>query len=296
MNNITICKVCKYFEEVKSIDNISIEIMENKIYGLIGRNGAGKTTLLKLLANQLRTSEGEIKISGEILENNDELMQKICLARDTIKNYFGVINYKIKDILKQASYMYPYWDNEYANELIERFDLDIYKKYNKLSKGMQTSVGIIIGLASRAPITLFDEPYSGLDPVARELFYELLLEDYDENPRTIIISSHLVGEFENIFEHVLILEKGKLKLETSMEELSSKAYIVEGEYQTTFEALKNKNIINRNILGRMVTYTIYDFLSEDEKKHMRELGINVKNIGLQKLFVNLSKGGKENDN
>ena len=88
----------------------------------------------------------------------------------------------VKEILDIASRVYPYWDDEYCEELINRFSLDKRQKHIKLSRGMQTMVGIIIGLASRAPLTLFDEPYvRGLDPVAREIFYESLLVDYEEN-------------------------------------------------------------------------------------------------------------------
>ena len=164
---------------------------------MLGRNGAGKTTLLKLLANQIQPTNGNVIRKGnEELKNSDCLTQEVCLARESI-NIIGIKGLSIKKILDIASRVYPNWDNEFCKELIDKFCLDTDQKYIKLSRGMQTMVGIIIGLASRAPLTLFDEPYVGLDPVSRELFYETLLTDYEKNKRTIIISSHLMSELEN---------------------------------------------------------------------------------------------------
>src|SRR5690554_3628804 len=199
--------VTKVFEKTTAIDNVSLEIENGKIYGLIGRNGAGKTTLLKLLANQLQPTAGIIKKGDTLLRYSDELTTQICLARETI-NIKGILNFNARKIFDFASRIYPEWDSDYCHRLIKEFDLDIKKKYIKLSKGMHTLIGLIIGLASRAPLTLFDEPYVGVDPVYRELFYELLISDYENNKRTIIISSHLINELENLFERVLIIDKG----------------------------------------------------------------------------------------
>lgn len=106
-----------------------------------------------------------------------------------------------------CSMFYKNWDGKYAEELAGKFQLNITEKYHKLSHGMQTVVGIIQGLASRAPITIFDEPTTGLDAAHRELFYSLLLEDYGKYPRTIILSTHLVEEVTHIIEDVIIIKK-----------------------------------------------------------------------------------------
>ncbi|WP_066503264.1 ABC transporter ATP-binding protein [Abyssisolibacter fermentans] len=291
MSDWIVTNLSKHFGKTKSIDDISFEIEENKIYGLIGRNGAGKTTLLKLLANQLIPTTGEIRIDGKLLKNDDELTQTICLSRDFIKLCNNIKGIKVKRLIEFASYIYPNWDQAFANEIIKDFNLDTNKKYDKLSRGMQTCVGIVIGLASRAPMTLFDEPYIGLDPIVRELFYEKLLSDYEENPRTIIISTHLINELENLFEHIYILHKGKLILNTSTEETKLKAQVLEGDKDRIESVLAGKRIINKQIIGRMATYTVYDSFTDAEKRVVKDIGIDFKPINLQKLFINLSKGG-----
>ncbi|HLV10462.1 MAG TPA: ABC transporter ATP-binding protein, partial [Halanaerobiales bacterium] len=238
--------VSKVFEETTAIDNVSLEIETGKIYGLIGRNGAGKTTLLKLLANQLQTTMGVIKKGDNLLKNSDKLITQICLARETI-NIKGILNYNARKIFDFASRIYPEWDNQYCNQLIKEFDLDIKKKYYKLSKGMHTVIGLILGLASRAALTLFDEPYVGLDPVYRELFYELLIDDYQNNQRTMIISSHLINELENLFERVLIIEQGKLILNEELETIKDKAKLITGDKDILKDILRDKKVVHRQL-------------------------------------------------
>jgi len=286
-NNWEIDGVTKKFDNVTAIDDISLEIEKNKIYGLIGRNGAGKTTLLKLLANQLIADAGTIKNGNEILKNNDSLTQSICLARETI-NINGVEKFTAKRIFDFASYIYPNWDNNYCLELSEQFELDLNKKYIKLSKGMHTVVGIILGLASRAPLTLFDEPYVGLDPVAREIFYELLLNDFQENKRTIIISSQLINELENLFDRVLIVKNGRLVLNEGMEEIHEMTKVVSGGKGEVKKVLKDKRVIHKQLIGRLANYTVLDRFTERELQSFKDLDISYSSINLQKLFVNLS--------
>lgn len=294
MNNWCLKEVTKVFDDTKAIDNISIDIEANKIYGLIGRNGAGKTTLLKLIANQLYPTSGEIIVGDTILRNSDELTQKVCLAREVI-NTKGIAGLKLKEIFKYASLIYPNWDNDFYKRLIKEFNLNTKKKYIKLSKGMQTMVGIIIGLASRAPVTLFDEPYVGLDPVARELFYDIMINDYDENPRTIIISTHLINELENLFERIIIINEGRLLLNEEIEEIKNKARIISGDNDKVEKVLRNKKIIYKKITGRLSNYTVFDTFSEEEIDTINNMQLDFNALTLQKLFVNLSKGGSKYD-
>ena len=206
----------------------------------------------------------------------------------------GIRNLSVKKIFQIASDVYPYWDNEYCQDLIKLFSLDIGQKHIKLSRGMQTMVGIIIGLASRAPLTLFDEPYVGLDPVARELFYESLLTDYEKNKRTIIISSHLMSELENLFERIIIIDQGSILLNEEMEAVHEKAKVISGDKAYVEKILKDKKVIYRQEIGRLANYTVFDSFTEEELREFKDLNINYSSINLQKLFINLAKGGNFN--
>ena len=124
--------------------------------------------------------------------------------------FFTSVNLKIKYYLDTAAIFYPNWDREYARQLLEEFKLDPKKRISQLSKGQASMVSILIAVASRADITILDEPVAGLDVVIRERFYRMLLDDFTETGRTFIISTHIIEEAASVFERVIILDEGKI--------------------------------------------------------------------------------------
>ena len=130
--------------------------------------------------------------------------------------------------MQAASWFYPNWSHELADALLEEFDLPLDRKVRKLSRGMRSALGIVIGLAARAEVTLFDEPYAGLDPVARQLFYDRLLADYAEHPRTVLLSTHLIDEAAGLLERVVVIDRGRIVLNTAADDLRGAATSVSG--------------------------------------------------------------------
>jgi ABC-type glutathione transport system ATPase component len=122
--------------------------------------------------------------------------------------------------------VYPEWDADLAASLLADFDLPAKRSVKKLSRGMTSAVGIVLGLASRAPLTLFDEPYLGLDAVARQLFYDRLIADYAEHPRTVVLSTHLIEEIAGLLERVLLIDRGRVLLDADAESLRDSAVTV----------------------------------------------------------------------
>ncbi|MGD6777686.1 ABC transporter ATP-binding protein [Sutcliffiella horikoshii] len=251
---IEVKNVSKIYGNKKAVDNMSITLEENKIYGLLGRNGAGKTTLMQLLAGHALPSSGEILINGQNPFNNRNITKDICLVNES--NNF-IKRLKIKDILKVASLFYPNWSWDTANALLTTFNLNPTLKTKGLSKGMESSLGIIIGLASRAKITILDEPYIGLDAAARFKFYEVLLEEYEEFPRTIILSTHLIDEVSNLFEEVVLMRSGELVFHKSTEELLDSSITVSGKKEAVDEFAEGKRVLHESILAGRKTATLY---------------------------------------
>ncbi len=204
---------------------MSFSIEAGKIYGLLGRNGAGKTTIMQIITAQLFATSGEVMVFGEAPYENSRVLSQICFVKDSQK-YPN--RYRVLDVLAQAAFFFPSWDREYAFALIEEFRLPLNRRMKALSRGMLSAVGIIIGLASRAPLTIFDEPYLGLDAVSRSLFYGRLLEDYAEHPRTVILSTHLIDEISRLLEHILVIDQGRLILDEEAEALRGRAFTVVG--------------------------------------------------------------------
>ena len=151
---------------------------------------------------------------------------------------------KVKRVLEAASWFYPNWDAELAGTLMEDFALPANRPVKKLSRGMHSSVGIVIGLAARAEITLFDEPYLGLDAVARQIFYDRLLADYAEHPRTVLLSTHLIDEVANLLEHVIVIDRGRIVIDAPADDLRGRAVTVSGRAADVDEFVTHRKVLD----------------------------------------------------
>ncbi|MFA5576913.1 MAG: ABC transporter ATP-binding protein [Tissierellaceae bacterium] len=269
------------------LKDINLDIEGNKIYGLLGRNGAGKTTLLNLISSQLIRNSGDIKYQGEEIFENSKAIEDMCLVKPLPESSKDK---KVRDIFTMARLMYKNWDESYKEQLISEFNLNTNKRLQKLSAGNKTIVGLIIGLASRAKLTIFDEPTLGLDAAMRYMFYNSLLKDYETNPRTVIISTHLIDELANLFEEVIILNSNMITLKDEVSNLRERSYFLSGNGDIVNEIVKNRKILYREELGSTMIVGIYDNLSENEKREIRSRNIEISTIPLQKLFVFLTEG------
>jgi ABC-2 type transport system ATP-binding protein len=187
-------RLTKTYGDLTVVDTISFSIEMGKIYGLLGRNGAGKTTIMQMLAAHIFATSGEVRVFGEKPFENRRVLSQICFIRENQKY---PDSFRVKDILDLSASFFPCWDREYAHLLSEDFQLPLKRRMKTLSKGMLSSVGIVVGLASRAPLTIFDEPYMGLDVVVRSLFYDRLIEDYNARQNYVLVSyspGHSPGE------------------------------------------------------------------------------------------------------
>lgn len=283
---LEIKNLSKSYGKTTVLTNINLELDEGKIYGLLGRNGVGKTTLLNIISNQLKRDSGELKLYGEEIFENSKAVENICLVRE---KGIPIDDYKIKKIFNIAKILYKDWDEDYKDFLVKEFNLNVKKRYNKLSRGNQTIVGLVIGLSSRSKLTIFDEPSLGLDAAFRYKFYNLLLEDVQNNPRTVIISTHLIDEVTNLFEEVIILKDEKVFLKDEVTNLMEKAYFLNGKAENINSIIKNKNIIHKEEFGSSVIFGLFDDLSTEEKSQLKDKNVEISNIPLQKLFVYLTE-------
>ena len=266
--------------------DIDLDIEDDRIYGLLGRNGVGKTTLLKLISGQLVANSGDIKLDGSEIFENQDAMGNICLVREFSNS---VKELKVKEILFAARSLFKDWDKDYEDFLIKEFALNIKRKFLKLSSGNQTIVGLVIGLASRARITIFDEPTGGLDAAMRYKFYSLLLDDYEKNPRTLIISTHLIDEVSNLFEEIIILNDKKVALQDNVDTLKSRSYFLSGLRESMIEIIKDKKVIHSEDFGNTKIIGLYGELSQEEIQELKKNNVDISNIPLQKLFVYLTE-------
>ncbi|SDY80550.1 ABC-2 type transport system ATP-binding protein [Proteiniborus ethanoligenes] len=276
----------KSYGDTKVLTDLSLELEENKVYGLLGRNGVGKTTLLSIIANQISKSSGEVKLYGEEVFENPKALENICMVRE---KGIGVEDIKVKKIFNMAKILYKDWDEDYKNFLIKEFNFNTNKKYNKLSRGNQTIVGLILGLASRSKLTIFDEPSLGLDAAHRYKFYNLLLKDIENYPRTIIISTHLIDEVTNLFEEVIILKDESVYIKDEVNNLIEKAYFLNGKEENIAPIIEGKRVIHKEEFGTSVIVGLFHRLTGEEKQRLKDNNIDISPMPLQKLFVYLTE-------
>ena len=249
--------IVKRYGKDTVLKNVNIDIETGKIYGLIGRNGAGKTTLLSILTAQNPATEGTVTLDGEAVWENEKALSHICYSREISQmTMFGPNTLKVKEYLAAARTFYANWDEEYAKKLIELFNINVKTKINKLSKGMLSAVTIIVALASKADITILDEPVAGLDVVAREQFYKLVIDEYANTGRTFIISTHIIEEAASLFERVIIIDKGEIKFECNTEELVSRAYRVSGAKEAVEKAVSGYKVYTSENIGGFRAATV----------------------------------------
>ncbi len=267
-----------------------MELEDGKIYGLIGRNGAGKTTLLSIASAQNSATDGEVLLDGKKVWENDEALKDICFSREIATTATDSRNTsKVCEYLRIASILYPNWNAELADELINEFGLDRKMRMNKLSKGMQSMVTIIVALASGARFTFLDEPVTGLDVVAREYFYKVLLDEYAKGERTFVISTHIIEEAANVFEEVIFIHEGKALLKEETDSLLERTIHISGKEEDVDAVCDGKKVHHVEKLGRSKGVTV--LLNPGEEPDTKGRDVDIRPLSLQDVFVALC--GKE---
>jgi len=284
MSAVSLTNVSKRYGDVAALDDVSIELTEGVIHGLLGSNGAGKTTLMHILTGQAFETAGDVRVFGEHPLENARVLRQICFIKESQRYPDG---YKIHHALRSAQLLYPSWDDEFATQLLDEFNLPPNRTIKKLSRGMLSAVGVVIGLAAQAPLTIFDEPYLGLDAVARQLFYDRLLQDYADRPRTIILSTHLIDEVSDLIEHVVLLDRGKVLLDGPADTLRGDAVTVTGPAGAVSSFVAGHQVLHREELGGVLRVTVRGVADRPDIG-----GLTFEPVSLQQLVVRTAQSNR----
>ncbi len=277
--------ITKVYGGREVLKDVSLTLEPGKIYGLIGRNGAGKTTLLSILTAQNPATKGTVSVDGEPVWENRKALEKLCFSRElNVGAESGIAAIKVKEYLRIAATYYADWDKDMEQRLMALFELDGKKKLGKLSKGMLSMVTIIVAMCSKAPYTLLDEPVAGLDVVAREQFYKLLLEEYAATGRTFVISTHIIEEAADVLEEVIIIHEGHVLLVEDTQALLERVRYVSGKADEVDAAVVGLEVHHPETLGRSKGVTV--FLKPGQRvEETRDVSVQM--VNLQKAFVAL---------
>lgn len=280
-------KVSKRFRSVNALDQVHLHIENDAIVGLVGRNGAGKTTLLKMISGCWRPSSGEVRVLGERPFDNLFVSTNSIFIDDAMV-FPEVLS--LGELLEECARFYPNWDVHLAKRLCSYFQLSNSHFYYELSKGKKSTFNAIVGLCSRVPLTIFDEPTTGMDRSARQDFYKALLKDYMNFPRTIIISSHHIEEVEHILEDLILIDAGKILLHLPIDDVREYARGVRGNAEEISSWAKDKDVLYEETVG---VDELFIVVKNDEKVTESEHGnFTITAVTAADLAIYLTKGKK----
>jgi ABC-2 type transport system ATP-binding protein len=281
---IRLTGVSRRFGRTTALDDVTTDVPAGVVCGLLGRNGAGKTTLMSILAGHDRPSSGRVEVLGSDPFEHSTVMGSISLIRD---NQRYPEDFKLKHVLRVAPRFHERWDAELAARLVDDFRLPARPTVKKMSRGQQSGLGIVIGLASRAPLTVFDEPYLGLDATARRIFADRLLASrLDEtDTRTIVLSTHLIDEMEQLLDHVVVLDGGRLVRAGTTEQVTAGAHSLSGPTEAVERLAAGRSALSTHRVGGLLSLVFAGEPPAGLAEQARAAGVQLAPVGLQDLVA-----------
>ncbi len=253
---IEVTGICKKYEDIMALNNVTVNIQEGSIFGLVGTNGAGKSTLLRMLCGILKPEEGKILVDGENVFENESAKRKIFYISD---DSFFFPNATAHDMKKFYEGIYENFDNDRYFVLLSKFGLDGNRRISTFSKGMKKQLSMIYGVCAKTNYLLCDETFDGLDPVMRQAVKRIFVAELEDRNMTPITASHNLRELEDICDHVGLLHQGGILLSKDLEDMKTtihKVQCVFSDITSKHSFLKMVDAVHTEERGSLYTITI----------------------------------------
>lgn len=283
-DGISIVGLSKSFGRNEVLHDIDLELPAGRVYGLLGANGAGKTTLMSLICNHIFPTSGKVLIDGESPVENAAVLERICFIHEDQRWHD---EFTLDVLMRVAPRFFPQWSSVTAERLAGMFRLPRRTRLKKLSRGQRSALAITISLASRAPYTFLDEPYLGLDPSARAIFYKELMNDIAEAPRTVIMSTHLIDEAASLMEDVILMRDGRIEMHADVDSITTDAHTVRGLTDDVKQVIAGLERLSTQSMGRIESALVRGHLNGDAHALADELHVSIEPAGLQELVAAL---------
>ena len=241
--------VSKSFGDFKALDDLSLEVPQGAVYGLVGPNGAGKSTAIRLINGIYRPDSGEITLEGLPIYENPVVKQHIGYIPDDV---FFFPSATMEEMRRFYRGIYPKFDDALFDRLYEVFALPKKGQIRRFSKGMQKQAAFHLTLCCRPEVLILDEPVDGLDPVMRRQVMSLILSDVAANGTTVLISSHNLRELEDVCDHVGIMDHGKMLLQRSLADMQGLTH----KLQLVGQVPEGLEILHESQTGRLKTLVV----------------------------------------
>jgi ABC-2 type transport system ATP-binding protein len=266
----------KAFGTTIALDGINLRVEEGRILGLIGPNGAGKTTALNAILG-LTTYQGELKVLGrDPWTERDQLMRDVCFIADVAVLPRWI---RVSQAIDYVAGVHPRFDRAKAEGFLAKTSIRSASKVRELSKGMVVQLHLALVMAIDAKLLVLDEPTLGLDILYRKQFYDSLLNDYFDRSRTIVVTTHQVEELQNVLTDLIFINRGRIVLDCSMDQLESRYVEVMVHPERVAAARGLKPMAERQALGRSIL--LFD---HSDRQQLAALG-DVRTPSIADLFV-----------
>lgn len=283
--SVLICEnLSKQFNKTTNIIDFNYNFLENKIYAIIGKTDSLREELLDLIAGKAILDSGAVYLDGEILNDSTSIQQRICYISRKM-NFPG--NFKIKTILKHFSLYYPKWDNAFAYELLTSFNLKANVLYYNLTTTKKSLLHNIIGLASKANITIYDNPLKGCDVKDRYDFFNYLYNDHDRYPRTVIMTTDYIDEIDFLVNRILFIESGILFDDYKIEDLKNNFKYLTGKTEVLSSLISGIKVIGLEERGNTLSVCIREKLKKDDIRKYQKYMVTISSVPIQKIFIYL---------
>ncbi len=281
---IEVRNVIKEFDGFRALDELNMTVPTGSVYGLVGPNGAGKSTIIRHLTGIYRQDAGEILVDGAPVFENPEVKSRIAYIPDEI---FYYANASIREMMDFYRSIYPHFDAERFKKLSDVFGLDPKRQMRRLSKGMQKQAAFWIAVSLRPEILILDEPVDGLDPVMRRQIWSIIMSDVAENGTTVLVSSHNLRELEDVCDSVGIMNKGKIMIERSLDELQENIIKIQLALPDGEVLPEGLDILHKSNTGRLQSLIMHGTQEEITEKlqSAHPLFIDAVPLTLEEIFI-----------
>lgn len=283
--SVLVCEnINKNISKNKVIQNFSYNFLDNNIYAIIGNSKEIQNELLNIICAKDKPSSGEIYLDGELLFNNQGMSERICYISS---NTTFPSMLKIKQILYSMKEKFPKWDNAFAYELISHFDINMNYTYSKLSDEKRSLFNAILGLASRANITIFNHPIEITEAKDRYDFFNFLYKNHVRYPRTYIICTSYIDEIDYLINKVLFLDKGRLFAQFSVDEIKDSFRYLSGKTEVLKSLISGVKIVGVEERGKTLTVCIRQKLSKDDIRKYQKYLIKISEVPISSIYIYL---------
>ena len=283
---IKIDKLSKKYDKDYVLKDLSCNIKDNSIYGLVGANGSGKSTLLRTIMGIYETDGGTISVDGNEVYDNEIMKQKMVFVADDLFFYPG---YTLMDTAKYYQSMYKDFDMGYLKELAGMLNLSLNKKVSTFSTGLKRQCALICAICTNADYMFFDETFDGLDPVIRNTMKKILIKQMNKKNTTIVMTSHNLRELEDICDNLGLLYHGGILFESDVDTIKTNMFKVQISFEKNFDRddFDDFDILSFKKQGSVATIIIKDNDGNSKKKleKMKPLILDYLSLTLEEVFI-----------